>query len=157
MSKATFRKSSQLKQSDTDHATLKSPVGNPSNFSPTSNGISTNSRDSRQQNDYLVPSLNSSVIQDLGFQWANGNFTTTQSTSHDLHLARKGDLPEDHYPKFTEMIHSNTTSSSSIEDFHLQQQATMRSSCSETFQGVRSMGFNFQPENSTPVVAVELL
>ncbi|GMP44893.1 hypothetical protein CsSME_00013634 [Camellia sinensis var. sinensis] len=100
------------------------PILNPSNFSPTSNGISTNSRDSRQQNDYLVPSLNSSVIQDLGFQWANGNFTTTQSTSHDLHLARKGDLPEDHYPKFTEMIHSNTTSSSSIEDFHLQQQAT---------------------------------
>ncbi|CAL5438547.1 unnamed protein product [Camellia sinensis] len=50
--------------------------------------------------------------------------TSSQSPSHDLHLARKGDLPEDHYPKFTEMIHSNTTSSSSIEDLHLQQQAT---------------------------------
>ncbi|XP_052200842.1 transcription factor bHLH110 [Diospyros lotus] len=77
---------------------------NTSNFSPHSNGVMINSRDSRQQNDILVPSLNTaSMIQDLGFQWVSGN---------NAHV--KG---ADSYHRFTEMIQSSPPS---IEDFQLQ-------------------------------------
>ncbi|XP_059637245.1 transcription factor bHLH110-like isoform X3 [Cornus florida] len=90
---------------------------NNGNFDPTINGLDTNSRDSRQQNDILTPSL--PMIQDLGFHWSNngaGSFSSTQS-AHEFQLAKvnKEELSADSYPKFTEMINS----ASSIEDYHL--------------------------------------
>uniref|UniRef100_A0A5B6YJR3 BHLH domain-containing protein n=1 Tax=Davidia involucrata TaxID=16924 RepID=A0A5B6YJR3_DAVIN len=81
------------------HAWTPNTILNSGNFNPNMNGVIINSRDPRpQQNDILVPSLNSSMIQDLGFHWPN-----------------KEEL-SDSYPKFTEMINSATR----IEDFHMQ-------------------------------------
>ncbi|KAI8549610.1 hypothetical protein RHMOL_Rhmol06G0038500 [Rhododendron molle] len=76
-----------------------------------------NSRDiSRQQNDFLAPSLNSSsMIQDMGFQWARSN--TNSNTN--------GELSYPYHQKFTEMVinHSSPSPSSSshTQDFQLQQ------------------------------------
>ncbi|KAE9457009.1 hypothetical protein C3L33_11083, partial [Rhododendron williamsianum] len=77
-----------------------------------------NSRDiSRQQNDFLAPSLNtSSMIQDMGFQWASSNNTNSNTN---------GELSYPFHQKFTEMMinHSSPSpsSSSNTQDFQLQQ------------------------------------
>lgn len=85
------------------------------NFNPNCNGVAVNPR---HKNETLIPPLNGSMIQDLGFHWngnnAGGSFTN--QSAHDLQLAKiKHYLSSDSFPKFTETINSP----SSIEDSHL--------------------------------------
>ncbi|KAG6648599.1 transcription factor bHLH110 isoform X1 [Carya illinoinensis] len=101
-----------------NHAWTPNITVNTGNFNPNSDGVFSNPRDSRQYNDILVPSLNSSMVQDLGFHWTSnaGCFTSsTAQSSHDLHLAKIKEELSESFPKFTEMLNS----SSSVEDYHL--------------------------------------
>ncbi|KAF5455877.1 hypothetical protein F2P56_025409 [Juglans regia] len=103
-----------------NHAWTPNITVNTGNFNPNADGVFSNPRDSRQYNDILVPSLNSSMVQDLGFHWTSnaGCFTssTTDQSAHDLHdLAKIKEELSESFPKFTEMLNS----SSSIEDYHL--------------------------------------
>ncbi|KAA8537590.1 hypothetical protein F0562_027198 [Nyssa sinensis] len=104
------------------HAWTPNTILNNGNFNPNMNGVIMNSRDSRQQNEILLSSLNNSMIQDLGFHWpsnaAAGSFTTTDQSAHDLHLARIKEELSDSYPKFTDMINSSATTID--QDFQLQ-------------------------------------
>ncbi|XAR64143.1 hypothetical protein NMG60_11024381 [Bertholletia excelsa] len=69
------------------------------------------------QNDLLAPySLNSSVVQGLGFQWHNGN---NNISAHDLQLARvKGELSDSYTNKLNEMMPKYSLSS--LEGLHSQ-------------------------------------
>lgn len=66
----------------------------------------------RQQNDFLAPSLNnSSMIQDMGFQWASSNYTNNNGDQ----------LSYPYHQKFTEMMINHgspsPSSSSNTQDF----------------------------------------
>ncbi|XAR61724.1 hypothetical protein NMG60_11016227 [Bertholletia excelsa] len=92
--------------------TTQNTILNPSNLiSQNSNGIIIDSRDTRQQNDFLGPSLTSSTVQDLGL--------ITNQPNNDLYFPRiKGEIMGTHYyQKFAEMMQSS--SPSCIEDFRL--------------------------------------
>ncbi|XP_043813106.1 transcription factor bHLH110 isoform X2 [Manihot esculenta] len=86
-----------------------------SNLNPNCNGVDLNPR---QKNEFLIPSLNSSTIQNLGLIHWNSNSAgcfTNQSADHDLQLAKiKQDLP-DSFPRFTDMLNDPST----VEDSHL--------------------------------------
>ncbi|KAK9271065.1 hypothetical protein L1049_026654 [Liquidambar formosana] len=91
-------------------------LNNTANFNQNINRDSLfDSRDSRQKNDTLVPQVNSSMIQDLGFHWTSNVASFTGQSAQDLHLAKTKEELSDTFPKFTEMMNS----SSSIEDLHL--------------------------------------
>ncbi|KAG8632399.1 hypothetical protein MANES_18G020600v8 [Manihot esculenta] len=97
------------------HAWTQNITLSSGNFNPNCNGVAVNPR---HKNETLIPPLNGSMIQDLGFHWngnnAGGSFTN--QSAHDLQLAKiKHYLSSDSFPKFTETINSP----SSIEDSHL--------------------------------------
>ncbi|KAL3603419.1 hypothetical protein D5086_004278 [Populus alba] len=98
------------------HAWTQTVTLNSGNLSPNYNGGIFNPR---QKYGSPVSSVNSTMIQDLGFQhWNNnaGNFNSF-SAYHDLQLSKiKEELSSDSFPKFTEMLNSP---SSTIEDPHL--------------------------------------
>ncbi|PIA52769.1 hypothetical protein AQUCO_01000556v1 [Aquilegia coerulea] len=81
------------------------------NLNLNADGFISNSRDSRQTNvhDLVPPSIDTSMIQDLGYpNWVTNNFTN--QSAHDLHLAKiKEELSES----------AISCSSSSPEDYHL--------------------------------------
>ncbi|KAJ6736301.1 TRANSCRIPTION FACTOR BHLH83-RELATED [Salix viminalis] len=80
---------------------------------PNSNGVIFNQR---QKNESPIPSLNSTMFQDLGLQYWNNNAANFSSQSaYDLQLSKiKEELSSsDSFPKFTEMLNSP---SSTIED-----------------------------------------
>ncbi|KAF9609480.1 hypothetical protein IFM89_016566 [Coptis chinensis] len=83
------------------------------------NGFLSNSRGSRQNNvNYLVPpSINTSMIQDLGYHhWISSTGNFTNQSAHELHLARiKEELSESPH-RFSETINCL---SSNPEEFHL--------------------------------------
>ncbi|KAA8528676.1 hypothetical protein F0562_036031 [Nyssa sinensis] len=113
------------------HSWTPNTILNTGNFiNPNINGSIINSRNTRQQNDILVPSLNGSMIQDLGLQWPSnaGNFTSR--SAHDLHLERIKEELSDSYPKFTQMINSE----SRIQDFHSHQ--TSYGNCASTLTSI---------------------
>ncbi|KAG6785749.1 hypothetical protein POTOM_007333 [Populus tomentosa] len=97
------------------HAWTQTVTLNSGNLSPNYNGGIFNPR---QKYGSPVSSVNSTMIQDLGFQhWNNnaGNFNSF-SAYHDLQLSKiKEELSSDSFPKFTEMLNSP---SSTIEDPH---------------------------------------
>lgn len=97
------------------HAWTQTVTLNSGNLSPNYNGGIFNPR---QKYGSPVSSVNSTMIQDLGFQhWNNnaGNFNSF-SAYHDLQLSKiKEELSSDSLPKFTEMLNSP---SSTIEDPH---------------------------------------
>ncbi|GLT73588.1 hypothetical protein SLA2020_454350 [Shorea laevis] len=87
-------------------------LNNTGNFHPNSHGVLfSNTGDSRQNSEILVPSLNSSMLQESGFHWS------TSQSAHELHLSKIKEEFSESFPKFTEMLNSST-SSSSIEDYH---------------------------------------
>ncbi|KAB1221912.1 hypothetical protein CJ030_MR2G026728 [Morella rubra] len=96
------------------HAWTPEITLNTGNFNPDSYGGFSNPRDSRQNNHVLIPSLNSSMVQDLGLHWTSNVESFTCQSAHDLHLAKiKDELISESFPKFTEML----SNSSSIEDY----------------------------------------
>lgn len=85
-------------------------------FNPNPDGVFPNPGDSRQNSEILVPSLNTSMLQDhSSFHWTSNAGSFTSQSAHDLHLAKIKEELSESFPKFSEML--NTTSSN-IEDYH---------------------------------------
>lgn len=86
------------------------------NYNSNFNGVFANARDLRQNNDILVhPSLNTSMLQDLGFQWASSAENYSNHPTNDLQLSKIKEELTDSFPKFGEHstledIHSPSTS-----------------------------------------------
>ncbi|XP_057988430.1 transcription factor bHLH110 isoform X2 [Hevea brasiliensis] len=94
------------------HAWTQNITLSSGNFNPNCNGVSLNPR---QKNEFLIPPLNSSMIQDLGFPWNSNAGCFTNQSAHDLQLVKiKQELSES-FPKFTEMLNNPST----VEDSHL--------------------------------------
>ncbi|XP_061967417.1 transcription factor bHLH110-like isoform X3 [Populus nigra] len=106
---------SSYAEAGSTHAWTQTITLNSGNLSPNYNGVIFNPR---QKYESPVSSVNSTMIQDLGFQhWNNnaGNFNSL-SAYHELQLSKiKEELSSDSFPKFTEMLNSP---SSTIEDPH---------------------------------------
>ncbi|XP_011028888.1 PREDICTED: transcription factor bHLH110-like isoform X2 [Populus euphratica] len=104
---------SSYAEAGSTHAWTQTITQNSGNSSPNYNGVVFNPR---QKYESPVSSVNSTMIQDLGFQhWHNnaGSFNSL-SAYHDLQLSKiKEELSSDSFPKFTEMLNSP---SSTIED-----------------------------------------
>ncbi|RWR82448.1 transcription factor bHLH110-like protein isoform X1 [Cinnamomum micranthum f. kanehirae] len=86
------------------------------NYNSNFNGVLSNARDLRNNNDILVhPSLNTSMLQDLGFQWASSAENYSNHPTNDLQLSKIKEELTDSFPKFGEHstledIHSPSTS-----------------------------------------------
>ncbi|KAJ7957786.1 putative Transcription factor [Quillaja saponaria] len=85
-----------------------------------------NSRVSSHKDDIQVSPLDNAMIQDLGYQWAtssNGGSCLTRSQSthdhdHHLQISKIKDEISGAFPKFTEMLNTDSTPSSTvIEDY----------------------------------------
>uniref|UniRef100_A0A2N9ICA9 BHLH domain-containing protein n=1 Tax=Fagus sylvatica TaxID=28930 RepID=A0A2N9ICA9_FAGSY len=96
----------------TNHAWTPNVTLN-NNFNSNYDGVFPNPRDSRLNNDILVPCFNGSMVQDLGFHWIGNAGNSTNQSAHDQHLSKIKEELSESFPKFTEMLNS---SSSSIED-----------------------------------------
>ncbi|CAK7346326.1 unnamed protein product [Dovyalis caffra] len=108
---------SSYAEAGSTHAWTQTVTLNPGNLSPNYNGVIFNSR---EKNESPISSLNSTMIQDLGFHYWNnnaGNFSSHSAYDY-LQLSKiKEELSSsDSFPKFTEMLNSP---SSTIEDPHL--------------------------------------
>ncbi|KAF8377909.1 hypothetical protein HHK36_031297 [Tetracentron sinense] len=79
------------------------------------NGVLSNSRNSRQKNDTLVPLFNTSMIQDLGFHWSSNAGSFINHSAHEQHLPKI--KFSDSFPTFTE-LNNNSPSRSYAEEFH---------------------------------------
>ncbi|XP_021672019.2 transcription factor bHLH110 isoform X3 [Hevea brasiliensis] len=97
------------------HAWTQNITLSTGNFNPSCNGVDINPR---RRNETLVPPVNSSMIQELGFHWnSNAAGSFTNQSAHDLQLAKiKQELSTESFPKFTEMVN---IPSSIEEDSHL--------------------------------------
>ncbi|KAF8406470.1 hypothetical protein HHK36_008557 [Tetracentron sinense] len=99
-----------------NHAWNPDIILNGGNFNPHVNGVLSNTRELRQKNNILVPpSVNTSMIQDLGFHWASHAGTFTNHSADELQLEKIKEELSDYFPKYNEMINS----SSNVEEFHL--------------------------------------
>ncbi|KAL9358661.1 hypothetical protein Peur_046784 [Populus x canadensis] len=106
---------SSYAEAGSTHAWTQTITLNSGNLSPNHNGVIFNPR---QKYESPVSSVNSTMIQDLGFQHWNNNARSFNSLSayHDLQLSKiKEELSSDSFPKFTEILNSP---SSTIEDPH---------------------------------------
>ncbi|KAF9683066.1 hypothetical protein SADUNF_Sadunf05G0173500 [Salix dunnii] len=104
---------SSYAESGSAHAWTRTTTLNSGNSGTNSNGVIFNQR---QKNESPIPSLNSTMFQDLGLQYWNNNAGNFSSHSaYDLQLSKiKEELSSsDSFPKFTGMLNSP---SSTIED-----------------------------------------
>lgn len=99
---------------------------NSCNYNSNFIGVLSNSRDLRQNNDIVVhPSLNTSMLQDLGFQWATSAENYSNHPTNDLQLAKIKQELSDSFPKYgdhstLEDLHSPSTSYVKQEQQYLQ-------------------------------------
>ncbi|XP_043712103.1 transcription factor bHLH110 isoform X2 [Telopea speciosissima] len=85
-------------------------------FNPNVSGVLlSNPRDSRQNNSSLESPLNASMIQELGFNWANNAGSFTNHSAHHLQLAKIKEEFSDSLPKFSDSVNNP----SNLEEFHL--------------------------------------
>lgn len=144
----------------TPHSWSPNTLLNPSHFS--SNNIANgsvliNSRDiSRQQNDFLAPSLNnSSMLQHMGFQWANSGNSNNGELSSYPYPKKFTEMMINH--EFTEMMINHgspsPSSSSNTQDFQLQQNELREMSekllLRSFSSGCQIKGLQFQAGNSS--------
>lgn len=137
-----------------NHAWTPNISLNTGNLNPTSDGVFSNpreSRESRQNTDFLIPSLNGSMLQDSGFHWTGNAGSLSTQSAHDLHLAKiKQELSES-FPRFTEMLNS----SSSAEDYqfpptsHIKDEPKNLNDLSEKllFKTISTKGFPSNAQN----------
>nr|XP_023870561.1 transcription factor bHLH110-like [Quercus suber] len=79
------------------------------NFNSNFNGVFSNPRESKQDNDILAPCLNNSMVQDLGFYWLSNAGGSNSQSALDLKIKEEH---SESFRKYTELLHSSS------EDYH---------------------------------------
>jgi len=79
------------------------------NFNSNFDGVFSNPRESKQDNDILAPCLNNSMVQDLGFYWLSNAGSSNSQSAHDLKIKEEH---SESFRKYTELLHSSS------EDYH---------------------------------------
>ncbi|XP_050267528.1 transcription factor bHLH110 isoform X1 [Quercus robur] len=92
-----------------NHAAWTPNVTLNNNFNSNFDGVFSNPRESKQDNDILAPCLNNSMVQDLGFYWLSNAGSSNSQSAHDLKVKEEH---SESFRKYTELLHSSS------EDYH---------------------------------------